>query len=131
MVTVGISEFTFGFAFLYEQTQQNWNQWQQHSEPKRRTKSFFGKEIESLYRESARDWRPIDVRFSLDRFERTVGAVRELMHYEERRIAEQAVPLLEFEPARQSRGAVLARTSEILAVVFGLTMVIVGRPNEA
>jgi hypothetical protein len=26
MVTIGITEFTFGFAFLYEQTHQNWGQ---------------------------------------------------------------------------------------------------------
>lgn len=26
MVALGISEFTFGYAFLYEQTQRNWQE---------------------------------------------------------------------------------------------------------
>jgi hypothetical protein len=104
--------------------------WQQHSEPKPRTKSFSGKEIENVYRQSARDWRPIDMDFSLGRFRLAEAAVRKLVEFEERRILQQALPLLEFDAERHPRSVVLARTSQILAVVFGVTMVIVGRPAE-
>ena len=104
--------------------------WEQHSEPKRHTKSFFGKEIESLYRESTRTWRSIDEGFSFDQFRHAADAVREVITREEKQGVEQAIPLLQFEPERHSRSAVLARTAQILSVVFGVTMVIVGRPAQ-
>ena len=92
--------------------QQGCTAWTQHSEAERHSESFSGKQIEGLYRRSARNWKPINLDFSVDRFRQSVTAVNDVIAHEEKRDVEQALPLLAFNVARQSRSAVLARTSQ-------------------
>lgn len=100
--------------------------WLFHSEKKRHRRSFSGRDLDRLYRESAPLWKPIDKLFAEELFERTASVVRRVVQMEERRTARAALPLLDFNPAQAERRDILLRTSQILSVVLGVTLVIVG-----
>jgi hypothetical protein len=101
--------------------------WRQHSVKKSHEKSFSGRDIELLYRSTSQTWRKIDSGFAASLFEKTMMNVRILIEQEDRRIKQTIFPLLDFNPQNQSRANILVRTSQILSVFFGLTLVIVGQ----
>lgn len=102
--------------------------WIQHSEPKVNETSFTGKDIPNLYRASQQDWRPITDQFALQLFEKTTTLVDRVIESE--RVGDERPPrpsLLDFDPYRRNRRETLKRTSEILSVLLGVTLVIVGQ----
>lgn len=117
--------------------------WTQHSEPVVNEDSIAGERLEELYLDSRARWVPIDEAFALRLFETTQVRVAELerrvgqLDFEEALAAGADVE----EPEEESRTAAergleedgrdyyLRRTSELLALTFGLTLVIVGAPG--
>ena len=106
--------------------QLNQPQWSQHSERKHHEMSFVGRDIEKLYGATRRKWKPIDKGFAEALFERTAAAVRQVIEREDHRVARAALPLLDFNPRSAERNAVLLRASQVVSVVLGATLVIVG-----
>lgn len=100
--------------------------WLQHSKGKRHTRSYVGRDLPKLYRESQGDWRPVDRRFATDLFDKTAEVVRAALSKEEPKTMNAAIPLLDFNPNDAERREVLIRTSQILAVFLGVTLVLVG-----
>jgi hypothetical protein len=101
----------------------------QLSEPKRHERSYFGRELDRVYRESIGSWQPLDRPYAERLFEKTREAVRRQIEEEDWRTVEAAVPLLNFQTAAATRGDLLLRTAEVLATVVGVTLVLVGN-NE-
>jgi hypothetical protein len=101
--------------------------WIQHSEGKRHDKSFRGKDVESLYRGRRGSWRPVDENFSTELFEATSREIRTLVQEEEREAHLPQVALLQFDPHQHTRREILNRTSQLLSVFFGLTLLLVGQ----
>ena len=103
--------------------------WIQHSEPKRHHTSRIGKELPNLYRETAKEWRPIDRQFAENLLEKTRVSVLRVTD-EEILLPAQRPPitLLDQGIAQAERGEILQRTSELVSPVFGLTLVLVGTP---
>ncbi|MFB3779402.1 MAG: hypothetical protein ACE141_17420 [Bryobacteraceae bacterium] len=102
-------------------------EWNQHSKRHRGNFSVSGGSIESVYRETARRWRPIDERFAVELFHKTVSMSSEILAGETAGRAESRT-LFDFHVEDQSRSATLRRVSEILSSVLGATLVIVGAP---
>jgi len=100
--------------------------WRQHSESTRHERSISGKELDTIYSRSAQRWVDIDEGFAVNIFQRTSDAARKLITEEEKRQVQAIVPLLDFHASNHSRMEILERTSEILSVFFGVTLVIVG-----
>lgn len=101
--------------------------WRIHSVSRSHEKSFSGRDIELLYRSTFQTWKKIDSGFAASLFEKTVANVRILIEQEEKQIKQTILPLLDFHPRNQNRANILIRTSQILSVFFGLTLVIVGQ----
>jgi len=100
--------------------------WTQHSEKKHHDRSFFGKELEKVYRGSASQWKRTDKPFADALFEKTAAVVRRVLEREDLYARQAALPLMDFNPHQEDRHGVLLRTSQILSVVLGLTLVVVG-----
>ena len=100
--------------------------WTQHSEAKRRDRSYLGKDIHGLYRESHKDWKRVSRRFAKDLFDRNSDVVRTVLAKEGPKAARAALPLLDFNPNHAEQREILERTSQILAVFLGVTLVLVG-----
>lgn len=100
--------------------------WIFHSEPKRREKSFTGDQLGGLYRESTRQWHPIDVGFAESLLERTREVAKRVIAEEEPERAQLMRPLLEEGAVGQSRRDLLLRTADILSATLGVTLVLVG-----
>lgn len=98
--------------------------WRFHSDAKRHERSESGKNIESLYRRSSGNWKPIDRGFADNLFESTRGRV--LQQIEKFREREEPVSRLLNRPAEPSTGSLIQRTAELVAVYYGATLVIVG-----
>lgn len=100
--------------------------WIQHSERKNHGRSFFGRDLEKLYRGSERHWRSVNKPYATELFERAAHVVRAVLEKEARRTFQAALPLLDFNPNQAKRGDILIHTSQILSVFLGVTMVLVG-----
>lgn len=100
--------------------------WIQHSEKKRHERSFFGRETEKLYRESQNEWTRVDRDFAVNLFDKTAKVVRSVLQKEEPNAQAAALPLLKFNPNHAARKEILLKTSQILSVVLGVTLVLVG-----
>lgn len=98
--------------------------WEQHSDPKRHTRSESGKNLERLYRRSVDQWEPINRGYADELFERTRGEVLEnIRRFGDR---EEPVSRLLNRPAEPSTHALIQRTAELVSVYYGATMVLVG-----
>lgn len=100
--------------------------WIQHSKPKRHDRSFQGRELGKLYRESDREWRNIDKRFAVGLFEKSTEVVRGVLEREDPKVSQAASAILDLDLDESTRGDILIRTSQILSVYLGVTMVLVG-----
>lgn len=101
----------------------------QHSETTIHEHSEIGSNIESLYRRSSRKWEAIDARFAERLFDRTaarIGGQIEGEKGEDR----SALRLLESRPERRDTAGYIQRTSDLLSVFYGLTLVLVGEPRR-
>lgn len=105
---------------------QNEIDWIQHSRGKRHERSYAGRELPTLYGESHREWKPVDRQFAKELFDKTSEVVRSVLVREEPKTMHAALPLLNFNPNHAERREVLTRTSQILAVFLGVTLVLVG-----
>jgi hypothetical protein len=101
-------------------------EWIQHSEGKRHELSFSGKELGSVYEESRPRWRALDREFAAEIFAKTRSVVGAFLEREERAARQRALPLLDFDPNQATRAEILLRTSEVLSVTLGTTLVLVG-----
>jgi hypothetical protein len=104
--------------------------WLQHSQSKRHEGSIAGAELSSLYLQRKDQWRPIDLQFATHVFEKTRDLVRAVLAKEDRSRVDKAVPLLDFSPGQATKGELLRRTSEVLSVTLGLTLVLVGSDDN-
>jgi hypothetical protein len=100
--------------------------WLQHSERKTHERSFSGRDLEKVYRSTENQWRHLDKRFGEELFERSAAIVRRVVDAEDRRAASVTLPLLDFNPREADRREILLRTSQILSVTVGVTLVLVG-----
>lgn len=101
-------------------------EWNQHSKRKRHEHSFLGRNLEALYRQSSPHWRRIDGPFAQALFEKTSATVRRVLEREEPRSMRAALPLLDFDPQQMETQDVFLRTSQILSVMLGVTLIMVG-----
>ena len=76
--------------------------------------------------QSRKLWSKIDEHFAIDLFNRTRSVIAASLRHEERAIAQKAIPLLDFDPSGATRSDILRRTSEVLSVTLGVTLVLVG-----
>ena len=90
------------------------------------TRSYSGREIQKVYRESHDQWRPVTKAYATELFDKTSAVVRKVLSREEPKAMAAALPLLDFNPNQVERQEVLIRTSQILSVVLGVTLVLVG-----
>jgi hypothetical protein len=101
--------------------------WIQHSERKVHETSFTGKDLPALYRTTQQAWRPINQEFAVQLFDKTIALVDRVLEVEKRGDQPVARPaLLNFDARPRERREVLERTSEILSVLLGVTLVVVG-----
>ncbi len=103
-------------------------QWEIHSEVQRFEKSWPGTELESLYKESSQQWRPIDKTFAEEIFERVSKQVKGLGVDDNLRPVNEA--LLDIEAENRDRNGFLKRSAELLSLNFGTTLVIVGKGTD-
>jgi hypothetical protein len=106
--------------------QEGQTDWIQHSELRRHEHSFSGRELEALYRNSSPRWKRIDKLFADDLFEKTSTTLKRVLAKEERRMMTAAIPLLDFNPHQAETRDVFIRTSQILSVALGVTLMVVG-----
>jgi hypothetical protein len=100
--------------------------WYQHSQSKLHRQSYYGEELGSFYETTRPTWRRIDEGFSVELFERARSVVRESLEFEDTAARGSAIRLLDFDPRQRTRAEVLRRTSEILSVTLGVTLLLVG-----
>jgi len=104
--------------------------WIQHSQMKRRSVSYKGEDMEALYRRDDKNWRKIDGSFASDLFSKTVETVNRIKSSErwvlQGQGEDKVIPLLDFDPQAATMRETLLRTSQILSVALGVTLVIVG-----
>ncbi len=100
--------------------------WIQHSEKKRHERSFTGRDMRRIYRDSDKDWKRVDRAFAMELFDRTAEVVAAVLRKEEPRAMLAAQPLLDFNPHTAERKDIFMRTSQILSVVLGVALVLVG-----
>jgi hypothetical protein len=99
--------------------------WDFHSERKRKERSFFGANIREMYLERGTERRPMDLGFARELLARTTDTVRAVN--KDRRTTDVLLPpQLLNAPVADNRHAILQRVADIAATVFGATMVIVG-----
>jgi hypothetical protein len=101
-------------------------EWFQHSEKRRREKSFSGKEIVRFYEESRPGWKRIDEEYTANLLRNTVETSRKIAVVEQNMDQQPALPLQGFQPERERPETVLLQASQLLSAFFGLTLVIVG-----
>jgi hypothetical protein len=99
----------------------------QHSEPLERDVSFTGEDLERLYEGTRNEWRPIDRAFAVGLFNKAARLVSDILEPDEGTSAQPtAIPLLDLDVNRTTREDILLRTSDILSVVLGATLVLIG-----
>jgi hypothetical protein len=103
----------------------------QCSEPTSHGPSEFGRNLERLYRGSAGDWMPIDISFAERLFETTVKSIKSIgRQVEGEKGDDRSVSrLLDYRPERSGMVDYLKRTSDLLAIYLGLTLVLVGESS--
>ena len=99
--------------------------WIQHSPQKRHHRSYTGKQLPVLYRESRHEWKRVDRSFAIGLFHKAATFVTEVVRREEPAQREM-IRLLEFEPEQAEQREVLLATADLLAVTLGVTLVLVG-----
>jgi hypothetical protein len=78
------------------------------------------------------EWKPVTRDFAVELFNKTSTLVNRVFETERKTKEEIEKPrLLDFDTQQHDRREVLERTSEILSVVMGVTLVIVGTPPPA
>jgi len=97
-----------------------------HSDSKRRERSYFGRNMEQLYGESRAEWRPLDRNFAENVFERARASILRSRRREDPQLARAALPIMDVLPRQLERNELLRRTSDLLSVFVGVTLVIVG-----
>tara|TARA_R110002072_G_scaffold165194_2_gene318362 strand:+ start:1703 stop:2530 length:828 start_codon:yes stop_codon:yes gene_type:complete len=102
--------------------------WKMHSELSSYDSSRRGDELESLYRESASNWREIDEGFAKEIFLSVSNRLEDGDLAPEIRSANEE--LLDIEQENKNRNGYLKRAAELLSVNFGISLVIVGSPKE-
>jgi hypothetical protein len=102
--------------------------WIQHSQKKMHGRSYFGRDLSGLYRSSSNDWRRIDQAFVFELARTSIETVSGRLKKEFPGIG-QGLGALDFPPDLPPREA-LARTAQLIAAVFGLTLVLVGEARE-
>lgn len=103
--------------------------WIQHSEKKVHETSFTGEDLPGLYRSTENAWKPVTQDFAVELFDKTSALVDRVLESERKGTEKVVIPrMLEFAPRQHERREVLERTSEVLSVVLGVTLVIVGAP---
>ena len=100
-----------------------------HSEPKRREKSYFGRDMEKLYSQSRAEWRNVNRSFAEGIFEKTRASVLRSREREEPQAAQTAFPLLDLPTGQLNRNELLRRSADVLSAFVGVTLVIVGVPR--
>jgi len=106
--------------------------WIQHSEKKVHETSFTGEDLPNLYRSTAQNWKEINRDFAVEVFDKTNDLVNRIVESERRENEDFVRPRLLDDGARnQDRRQLLQHTSELLSVVLGVTLVIVGTPPPA
>jgi hypothetical protein len=100
--------------------------WNQHSERKHHDRSFLGRDLDKVYRESTNQWKRVDKPFAEQLFAKTAATLRRVVEREEPRVRQAALPLLDFNPHHHEQRDILLRTSQILSVTLGVTLVLVG-----
>lgn len=109
--------------------QENDINWIQHSEKSRKEHSILGKDIRHLYETSRMETKELDENYSRQLFDDAVSTVWRIIDSEDkeyRRRTEKNLSLLEYQHVNQTRENILKRTSKVLSVFLGLTLVIVG-----
>jgi hypothetical protein len=104
--------------------------WNFHSEQKRKEHSYFGVELGKLYRNRQKDARKVDLKYAIDLLERSRVAAVRLAHDEYEVADATARRLLDAPTAGLGRTEVLQRAADLVTVVYGLTMVIVGPSDD-
>lgn len=110
---------------------QNNPNWIFHSDEKRKEWSYRGEDILREYRSSKERWKTVDLAFSRELLDRTIETVREVGNLETvHTILAERGHLLDEGIAGIPRGRVLQRVADLIGAVFGVTMVIVGAPQN-
>ncbi|MBN2594848.1 MAG: hypothetical protein JXA81_15180 [Sedimentisphaerales bacterium] len=111
----------------YQENDPNWTQW---SRPKKHKFSFSGKELEIIYREDKKDWVDINLEYAqslLDSIKKLVSV--DFAKGKLYRAIEDN--WLQEESNNLSIRSALMKVSYVVAVVFGVTLVLVGeRPRS-
>ena len=103
--------------------------WIQHSEAKKKERSYEGQAIGALFQGSRQKWKRIDEEFAEAALRRATDSIKRTLTAEkgvDKRAVDSVLPLLDLDNVTRSRGAMIRRTAEILSVFVGATMVIVG-----
>lgn len=119
--------------------------WRFHSESEEHESSIGGEQLSHVYAERRNEFREVDDRFAAELFEKTAETAKSALtkEHEKRRkrrrkkseAAEEPservedLELLHFDPRHHERRDVLKRTSQVLSVFFGLTLVLVGQDD--
>lgn len=100
--------------------------WILHSEPKRRDKSYTGRDLGAVYELSSNQWQRIDVRFAEQLFDKTREIAKRVVEDEEQGNVRLVRPLLDEPVVERDRRHFLLRVADILSVTLGVTLVLVG-----
>ena len=101
--------------------------WNEHSERKSHEVSFTGEDLPKLYARTAQEWTPVNKAFAIRLFDKATALVDHVLDSEKRGKQLPARPrLLDFDAGAHEKREVLQRTSDILSVTLGVTLVIVG-----
>ena len=98
--------------------------WTQHSEPRSHDRSYSGRDLEMLYRQTHDRWQPVDLSFAQRLFEETATVVEGELSKEQR----VDVPLARALHAtpEPTRAGYLLQTADLLSMYCGVTLVLVG-----
>jgi hypothetical protein len=111
--------------------------WHDHSETKSHEESYSGKDLEKLYSKNMEKKKRIDKPFIDDLFLQARKAAKSIIEDEKeeesrgfKKIEEKIFPILDYDPSSFEEKDVFAKTSNLLSVIFGVTLVIVGIDEE-
>ena len=105
--------------------QQNSENWIFHSQKKFSNKSYFGKNLFTLYKEAQPIWKPINENYIAGLFDKTVKNAFKVMDKEERAY-DKTMNFFEFDPQQSTSSQILNKTSQILSIFYGVILVLVG-----
>lgn len=116
----------------YQPGDMSWTEW---SKPKHHSYSGSGKNLESLYRRASENFKPVNLRFAEELYEKTKIQVSKDLSKESRKQKLEVIDLpieemLKQEPKR-TKQALLAQTAELVSTYYGATMVLVGTKQRA